>query len=81
MTYIYNGIWEEVVNPKSKKGTDRPTDQPTNQPTDRQSYSMIFLECNIRNLYISAPEHHSKMRIAPLDRAQKTIFSMFFLIS
>ena len=44
-------------------------------------YNMIFLECNIRNLYISAPEHSSKMRIAPLDRAQKTIFSMFFLTS
>ena len=43
-------------------------------------YSMIFLECNIRNLYISAPEHRSKMRIAPLDRARKTVFSMSFLI-
>ena len=45
------------------------------------NYSMIFLECNIRNLYISAPEQRSKMRIAPLDIAWKTIFTMFFLIS
>ena len=44
-------------------------------------YSMILLECNIRNLYTSAPEHCSTMRIAPLDRALKTIFSMSFLIS
>ena len=38
-------------------------------------------ECNIRNLYISAPEHCSKMRIAPLGRIQKTIFSMSFVTS
>ena len=44
-------------------------------------YSMIFLECNIRNLHISASEHHSKVQIAPLDRARKTIFSIFSLIS
>ena len=42
---------------------------------------MILLECKIKNLCISAPEHRSKMRIALLDRAQKTIFSMIFLIS
>ena len=44
------------------------------------SYSMFFLECTKRNLYISAPAHHSKMRIAPFERAWKTILSMFFLI-
>ena len=44
------------------------------------NYSMFFLECTKRNLYNSAPEHHSKMRIAPLERAQKTIFLCLFLI-
>ena len=39
---------------------------------------MFFLECTKRNLYISAPEHRSQMRIAPLERAWKTILGMFF---
>ena len=49
-------------------------------PVNAISYSMILLECNIRNLYNSAPEHRSMMRIAPLERAQKTVFLCLFLI-
>ena len=41
----------------------------------------LFISKIVRNLYISAPEHCSKMRIAPLDRARKTIFSIVFLTS
>ena len=43
-----------------------------------QNYSMFFLECTKRNLYISAPEHRSQVGIALLERARKTIFCMFF---
>ena len=42
--------------------------------------SLAFYNPNKKPIYLgfSAPEHRSKMGIAPLDRAQKTIFSMFF---
>ena len=61
--------------------TKKKTAQDSVIAVSEPSYSRFFFYCTKRNLYVSAPKRRSKMRIAPLDRAQKNLSSlMLFLI-